>query len=176
MRVKCVSVSRSCPRPTGGGTVRPSPLSITLLDLSPWTSSKHRAQLADAVRAGRGRRQPRRDDSQHLARRVPRRLAGLRGRARRRNRRGALPASPPQADEQLVEVRPRVAGSGTGSRLCARIMWFIVVSLESEAVLVRGRGVRARGCLHFLGWRRCGHRSVRRRRIGCRPRRGRAAR
>ena len=36
MRVKCVSVSRSCPRPTGGGTVRPSPLSITLLDLSPW--------------------------------------------------------------------------------------------------------------------------------------------
>mmetsp|Transcript_34347 Transcript_34347/g.107746 ORF Transcript_34347/g.107746 Transcript_34347/m.107746 type:complete len:421 (-) Transcript_34347:437-1699(-) len=117
MRVKCVSVSRSCPRPTGGGTVRPSPLSITLLDLSPWTSSKHRAQLADAVRAGRGRRQPRRDDAQHLARRVPRRLADLRSRARRRNRRGALPAPPPQADEQLVEVRPRVAGSGTGSRL-----------------------------------------------------------
>ncbi len=28
-------------------------------------------------------------------------------------------------------------------------MWCIVVSLESEAVLVRGRGVRARGCLHF---------------------------
>ena len=74
------------------------------------SSSKYRAQLADAVRAGRGRRQPRRDDAQHLARRVPRRLAGLRGRARRRNRRGALPASPPQADEQLVEVRPRVAG------------------------------------------------------------------